>query len=247
MSSMPKHDPELVLVEVGGELLAFDRRSGKTHCLAPLAAKVFQACDGSDEESALAALVKESPELNAELVQGICAELAVRGLVQLEGTSKISRLPRRAFLSSAAAAALFMTAAMPSPAAASSQCVTSCIPTANTGKQCRANCANPPAVPPTFCYRCYSLTGFLPDGVTPITAGQDCVFQFNTAQCLTDSGAGTDAQPDCAQSYINRNNPATDDAWCCINTGAQTFANAAGGQRLLLPMARVAAFKRFRI
>lgn len=232
MSSMPKRNSELVLVEVGGELLAYDQTSGKTHCLAPLAAKVFEICDGRTESEAQAALIGENPELTPELLQGICAELVKRKLVASEEAGKKSAMPRRAFLSSAAAAALFVTAAMPRPAAAASDCVTSCISAANTGVICRANCAAPANVPATFCYRCYSLTGFEADGVTPLANGTPCGFQFNTGQCLTD--IGNDQQPNCANSYIARNFGATDDAWCCINTGAQNFANAAGGQPIAI-------------
>ena len=123
-TSLGSHKPlarsdELILEELGEELLVYDQASNRAHCLGGRAATVWRACDGQ----------KTVAELSAET--GLDSELVSQALAELSECMLLDSLPagagmtrrdltfRVAKLSAAAASVpLIVSVAAPTPAAA---------------------------------------------------------------------------------------------------------------------------------
>jgi hypothetical protein len=84
--AMPAQRPrarfdDLVIEEVDDELLVYDSANKRAHCLGATAARVWRACDGHTDVSALS----EALELNAEVVRQALDELEALELLDTEG------------------------------------------------------------------------------------------------------------------------------------------------------------------
>jgi hypothetical protein len=69
---------------VEGELLAFDVRTNRLHCLSPFAATVFESCDGNRSPAQMARSIAGPGSLaeRTAAVQVALDELSARGLVE---------------------------------------------------------------------------------------------------------------------------------------------------------------------
>lgn len=112
---------DLVLTELGDELLVYDLRRDALHYLKPSAASVWRACDGTRSIRDVAVDLGESPET----VEAILLQLADALLLDDSTTPKReSRASRRALLRGAGIGVVVTSITAPSAAAqASSTCV----------------------------------------------------------------------------------------------------------------------------
>ena len=147
---------DLVVSEVDGEVLIYDTRRHRAHCLNGPAASVWQHCDGQRSVEELAAMVQPTDGTEAEIVQFALRQLDRAHLLEdrLEETSgQITRqqLLRKAGKTGAAVALLPVVASIVSPTiAAAASCVpkgsscsglTSCCSgCACIGGTCRGTC-----------------------------------------------------------------------------------------------------------
>jgi hypothetical protein len=135
---------DLLIEEVGDELLVYDQLSNQAHCLGTLAARVWQACDGETSAEALASKL----DLDSDSVARALAELSDCKLLEGDGPLVVSNggitrrdLGFRAAKVGAAAAAvpLIVSIAAPVPAAAITPTPAQCL--LYTDSDCD-NCTN---------------------------------------------------------------------------------------------------------
>jgi len=111
---------------LGEELLLYDQNSHTAHCLSPIAARVWQRCDGERDVTELAELVGTSENLVADALRQLSEKDLLAGeptLTQstLPGVSRREALGRMARVGAAAAgASLIVSATAATPAMASS-------------------------------------------------------------------------------------------------------------------------------
>lgn len=120
-------EEKLIVREMPGELLVYDLKSHKAHCLNQTAAFVWRRCNGQTGVPELAAML--SGELGSAISEGIIW-MALEQLESLEllegritGPSKASKLSRREAVKrlGLAAAAVPLILSVTSPAAAQAQ------------------------------------------------------------------------------------------------------------------------------
>lgn len=186
--SLPAIPPHLIVQSVDGELLVYDPGTTQVHRLAPIAARVFEACRrGASPEEAAAALGLPHAE---ELVRTAVAELHTAGLTGAP-ESEAPPLGRRQALAiwgKAAMVPLVLTLAVPLPAAAQSVCVPNCVVNCDGTNLCSPATPNP--APDALCSTTFC-------GQQRTIAGATCATDtFVTFGCFTESG-GT-IQRDCA-------------------------------------------------
>jgi hypothetical protein len=78
---------DLVIEEVDDELLIYDSENKRAHCLSEVAARVWRACDGESDVSALS----ETLELSAEVVKQALDELEALELLGTQGDLQVLR------------------------------------------------------------------------------------------------------------------------------------------------------------
>lgn len=136
---------ELLVEELGDELLVYDQRDDQVHCLSSAAGRVWRACDGLTSVEQLGGVLG----LESGVVDQALGELEGCGLLEGEAGDGVTRREatgRLAKLGAAAAAApLVYSIAAPTPALAASQrfcqTVVNCVGTANKGQVgCGATC-----------------------------------------------------------------------------------------------------------
>lgn len=123
-------EEKLVVREMPDELLVYDLKSHKAHCLNPAAAFVWRHCDGKTGVEALAEMLAESTggDVGEELVWLALDQLGSLGLLRErvrrpDGAPKLSRREAVKRLGLAAAAVpLIMSVASPTAAQAQSPC-----------------------------------------------------------------------------------------------------------------------------
>jgi hypothetical protein len=76
---------DLVVEEVDDELLIYDAKSKRGHCLSANAARVWRACDGHSDVTALS----EALDLNAEVVSQALDELGALELLDTQGVKVV--------------------------------------------------------------------------------------------------------------------------------------------------------------
>lgn len=137
---------ELVVEQVGDELLVYDQRSNRAHCLSGAAAAVWRASDGRTTMDNLSARL----ELDRETVMGARDELDACELLdspQPAGVTRREATVRMAKVGAAAAAApLIYSIAAPTPALAASQafCLSlGCVQDCGTCHQGGCACCGP--------------------------------------------------------------------------------------------------------
>ena len=129
---------DLRVQELGSEIVIYDLRTDEAHCLGPVAARVWRACDG---ERPLADL-GESAEITAALV-----EIADKGLLVERvpgGGSGMSRRQLVGRMAVAAAAAPLIVSVSAPPAHAAVSCIA-------LNQPCTVGSAALPCCPGTSC------------------------------------------------------------------------------------------------
>ena len=121
---------ELVVEELGEELLVYDQRVDRAHNLSPAVARVWSRCDGSTPAEGLSAQLG----LDAETVGRALAELDSCDLLEAagEGTTRREVTVRMAKVG-AAAAAIPLIASVAAPRPAQAVTLAFCRQFANTG------------------------------------------------------------------------------------------------------------------
>jgi|ERR1700760_176768 len=124
---LPRARQERLLEEaVGEELLLYDQRSHTAHCLSPIAACVWQHCDGGRNVAELAELagtsedrvadaLRELREKDLLVVEPQLIQSAIPGISRREAIGRVAR-----YGAAAAAAPLIVSATAATPAMASS-------------------------------------------------------------------------------------------------------------------------------
>ncbi len=178
---------ELLVEELGDELLLYDQRNDRVHCLSSAAGKVWRACDGKTSVEQLGSALK----LDSGLVDQALGELEGHGLLDGEPASGVTRREatmRLAKIGAAAAAApLISSIAAPTPAMAATACGTGtrgCVgsttaPNLNT-------CANAAQCSTANCACC-------------VTSGNQCTHgtqKTSFSACISACGSG------CTVSYV---------------------------------------------
>jgi hypothetical protein len=135
---------DLLVEEFGDELLIYDQRSDRAHCLSPAAARVWRACDATTTVEELCAaleldrgtLARALEELEAcELLDSVPAA----GVTRREATARLAKLG-----AAAATAPLIYSIAAPAPAMAATQafCTSLGCPTGASIAAHRTFCSN---------------------------------------------------------------------------------------------------------
>ena len=131
--SLPRaRKDELLVEELGKELLLYDQDSHTAHCLSPIAAGVWRHCDGERDVTELAELAGVSEDL----VAGALHELREKDLLDAKPTlqSTIPGISRREAIvrvarygAAAAAGSMIVSATATTPAMASSTPFGACL------------------------------------------------------------------------------------------------------------------------
>ena len=92
-------DEGLLVEHVGDETVVFDADTKEAHCLSPLAAAVFNHCDGRTSVDELAGLASErlGEQVDAERVMDALAQLEERDLMEPRAPSEIGHTRRTMF------------------------------------------------------------------------------------------------------------------------------------------------------
>jgi hypothetical protein len=120
-STAPLARSEQLLVEsVGEELVLYDVDKDEAHCLNPLAATVFAACDGSNDTALLAQLAADRLQrpVSPEDVDNVLAQLDEKALLTVAAPRREGGMSRRGFVRRAAlvgAAAVPVVASVAAP------------------------------------------------------------------------------------------------------------------------------------
>lgn len=108
---------EILAEEFGDELLVYDQRSNRVHCLSAAACRVWRACDGSTTAEQLGPALGLDTELVARALEELEAcELLEGGVTRREATARLARIG-----AAAAAGPLIYSIAAPPPALAVTQ------------------------------------------------------------------------------------------------------------------------------
>lgn len=174
---------ELLVEELGDELLVYDQRSDQVHCLSLAAGKVWRACDGKTSLEQLGSALN----IDSELVDRALDELDACGLLDGEAPGGVTRREATARLvrtgAAAAAAPLIYSIAAPTPALAVTQnfCANHAanngcagVGTGTPSTAC-ANCSS------VSCACCYTSPMMCPASTAPGTSGNG--YARCTASC----------------------------------------------------------------
>jgi hypothetical protein len=137
----------LLIRELPGELLVYDRENHRAHCLNRTAAAVFLRADGSRTVAELALVLapEAEPEARASLVTLALGQLGEAGLLAdapvAPGRSR-REVVRRLGVGAALLLPAVASVVAPTPAEAAATCVTSCVLKPD-GTPCSCSGANP--------------------------------------------------------------------------------------------------------
>jgi hypothetical protein len=223
--AMPVQKPrarsdDLVIEEVDNELLVYDSTNKRAHCLAATAARVWRACDGYSDASA----ISEALELDAEVVSQALDELDALELLDTHGLNVVQAgsgngdgLTRRQLAkrsasvgAGVAAAPLVYSLAVPSPAAAATP----------TNLACALFSTNSCGVS--------SGAGAVAGCCCCCQSGGDCKIGGATNTCAVSSCPG--GTPMCSSSCSGAHcSEAVNESGCCGVTGADGCGCAFAG------------------
>lgn len=154
-------EDDVVVQELPGEVLVYDLKTHKAHCLNETAAIVWKHCDGSTTIAELASIVSQelSAAVDETFVWTAIDRLAKAGLLQ-SPVQRPAGISRRAAMkwALATAAAVPLVTSITAPAAAQTvSCVPDspgCLPNGNTNictasSQCCSCCCNPDSGDPS--------------------------------------------------------------------------------------------------
>jgi len=113
---------DLLVQRALDELLVYDTRSHEAHCLSPVAAAIWQACDGRSAVEVLAVRVRDETGLpcDEQVLWQAIEELRARSLLDVAPAPPPGVVSRRALLHAGLAVPLITSIIAPTPAAAQS-------------------------------------------------------------------------------------------------------------------------------
>jgi hypothetical protein len=198
----PRARAEGLLVEqVNDEIVVFDTRTRKAHCLSPLAAVVFDHADGRTSLEGMAAVASERMD------EDVSVESVERALEQLEDNDLLERDPgmtRRSMMGKSAAVGGAVFAA---------PLITSVIaPTAASAAS--ATCGGPPPIPTVLCCPCSTASDANKDECCKVEG------ITNNCQCVKAEGDGT--------KYCKPSANAAEGDAVCLKKGTSGGLPAAG-------------------
>ncbi|MGE0495188.1 MAG: twin-arginine translocation signal domain-containing protein [Vulcanimicrobiota bacterium] len=204
---MPSTKSGLTITAIGDEALAYDPSSRQAHALTPLLSQILARCDGHTPRSQVGEEVGGEEVLDAALVR-----LQAAGLVEGNQT-------RRAFLagSGTAAAALALTSlALPTPAHASSACISAAACTAacsdcfcTNPSQCASNCS-------CIIWRCRPTDSSGSCATDPLANALPAAFN---PDCIDLSSAPIEVNTTCSTARANAHQTAVGVACCGLAAG----------------------------
>ena len=160
---------------VGEELLLYDQHSHTAHCLSPIAASVWQHCDGEHDLTELAILTGAGEDFVADALR----ELREKGLLvadptlaqsTVRGESRREAIGRVARYGGAAAGSMIVSATAATPAMAASGPLKCCQCVDANQKNCK--CIVNASYQTTPTCKSYCETQGLPEG---FVTGTECV------------------------------------------------------------------------
>jgi hypothetical protein len=122
---------QLIVQRVGNEVLAYDTRTDEAHQLTPLAAAVFEGCDGraTVDEIAAAASDRLGEPVGIEAVGEALDQLADRGLLgEAGGLSRREAMRKVALVGAGAAASVPLVKSIVAPTPAQALATVPCKP-----------------------------------------------------------------------------------------------------------------------
>ena len=163
---------ELIVEEVGDDLLIYDEKTEKAHSLSASAARVWRHCDGTMDAEALGTELDLDPDTTTRALMeledsGLLDSGPVDGVTRREASKKFAKLG-----AVAASAPLVYSVVAPAPALAATQnfclnlgCQTGCGachqagcsccgPGGGSTKLCTADCSPTNCTPPVFTGHC---------------------------------------------------------------------------------------------
>jgi hypothetical protein len=168
----------LIIQEVEDEVLVYDQRIARAHCLTPEAASVWRACDGATDADALAGKLG----LDSEVVLNALAQLDEKDLLEPEPIEQPSGSTRREFSvkvakmgAAGAAVPMIYSVAVATPMAAATPTPAQCLYySANSCDGCKHICG--------CCCCCQGCSG--------ATGVPSCKICFPTSLC-SNANAGS--------------------------------------------------------
>src|SRR4051812_29427960 len=162
----------LLVEQVNNEIVVFDTRSRQAHCLSPLAAVVFDHCNGQTSVEGMAALASEHLDEHVDVddVQRALASLDEKELLELDpGLTRPKRIGKSAAAGGAVFPAPLIMSVFPATAAAGAP----------------ATCGGPPPIPTVLCCPCTTGSGANKDNCCYIPG------ITNNCQCVKAEGDST--------------------------------------------------------
>ncbi len=167
---------DLIIEELGEEVLVYDTKTDTGHSLSPEAAKVWRACDGTTSAERLSAKLGMEPEVvNGALEElSACALLEVKPTIVADGSTRREVTLKLAKVGATVAAAPYiLSVAAPTPAMAASVKFCNQFSSGNCGSN-------------TGCSKSVGCCCCVPVLHSPYPAGSPCqAFDPTASQCKT--------------------------------------------------------------
>lgn len=192
---------DLVVEDVGEELLIYDKTTNRGHCLSATAAKVWRACDGYTSTDVLGTGLDLDPETLAQVLDELDSNSLLRDTPQ-NGQTRREMTAKAAKLGAAASIPFIYSVLAPVPAAAATPTPRQCehYSSGNCGSAncaaicgcccCCTGCSIQGGPPGASCKVCY------PAGLCPVNV--PCPSTSVTNGCTTPGGSGCSvAGPGC--------------------------------------------------
>jgi hypothetical protein len=131
---------ELVVEEVGDEVLVYDQRNNQAHCLSGSAARVWKACDGTTKSEMIGAELELDPDTMGRALEelascGLLNTAPAAGITRRQATTRMMRVG-----TISATAPLVYSILAPTPALAASEATCFKICDTGCGKCQQAGC-----------------------------------------------------------------------------------------------------------
>jgi hypothetical protein len=192
-SPAPARAEGLLVERIEDETVVYDLETKEAHCLKPLAAVVFERCDGKSTVGEIAAFAEQQlgEPVSTDQVAGAVTQLEERGLLNVplvvlngdrNGTSRREMLRKAGYTGAAVAAAPLITSlAAPTAAMAASSIATGC-----------AGCGRNPDCVSNHC--CQGNPGK--------SCNQGCCVQDNNSCHVCPSNCGDPPAPACVCTVV---------------------------------------------
>ena len=196
---------DLIVEEIGDELLVADRKNNRAHSLNALAARVWHACDGETTTEQLVAKVDADPDAVAHALAELSdCELLERDGPVIVGNGGMTRRDLGVKAAKVGAAAAIISVALPVAEAAATPTPAQCL--LYTDRDCD-NCTN--------------ICGCCCCGQSGATSEPSCKTCYTISGCPTITFTSSGKKGDCStSSEHNKNCVAPGPSYDCKTTGS---------------------------